>query len=134
MGIKLQRPPKYVIYVIHLTVIMRRALTCADKCCNILKTAEFPNLFKFVSCFFSIRSGSAFSQKCLVLWTHFRRDEQNTILSQTVKAELVVYINCKLSCADFLLDIGRNKITNRAKSNEKYTMQCSKIGNFRGNF
>lgn len=96
-------------------------LSCSAKWCNILKSGEFPNLYRFISFFLSIPSSSAFSERVFSVMNLKWRDERNRACPELIKAELLIYFNNRLNCIDFFKSIKNDKrLLHCAKSNEKY--------------
>lgn len=96
-------------------------LSCAEKWSSILKSREFPNLYKFISFFLSIPSSSAFSERVFSVMNIKWRDERNRALPELIRAELLVYFNSNLSCTEYFKAIKSDKcLLTCAKSNQKY--------------
>uniref|UniRef100_A0A1A8BIT7 HAT C-terminal dimerisation domain-containing protein n=1 Tax=Nothobranchius kadleci TaxID=1051664 RepID=A0A1A8BIT7_NOTKA len=93
----------------------------AEKCIEILQAADLPNIQPVVSFVLSIPSSTGFAERIFSLMKNKWTDVRNKCSTEIIRCELIVTLNCDMSCSEFYSAVLKDKqLLNAARSQKKY--------------
>jgi hypothetical protein len=93
---------------------------------KILKSSQFPNMYKIIETVFAIPVSNAFVERVFSIMKNLWSDERNLLSVNLVKAEIYTKVNFSMSCYEFADYVSKNsELIKAAKSNEKYKLSLN---------